>query len=164
MIDIVLLGEDILRQKSQAFPLEKIDAGLLALFKDMFVALDIGRGIGLAAPQVGRSERFFVVKTDDGKPRVFINPEIIRTSEELTDYEEGCMSIPGVYATVKRPAQISVQAYNEKGRPFVLDADGILARVIQHENDHLNGKLFIDHLGDFKRKRILHQYEKLRKI
>jgi peptide deformylase len=129
----------------------------------MFSAMDNGKGVGLAAPQVGRPERFFVIKTDDGKPRVFINPEITRTSEDLVDYEEGCLSIPGVWANVKRPRLVTVQAYNEKGRPFVLDADGLLARVIQHENDHLNGKLFIDHLGDFKRHRILSQYEKLRK-
>ena len=85
-----------------------------------------------------------VVVADDEVRRVFINPQIISTSAELSDYEEGCLSVPGVYETIQRPAKVSVQAYNENGKMFTLDAEGLLARIIQHEYDHLEGMLFID--------------------
>ena len=98
-----------------------------------------GKGVGLAAPQVGIPRRFFVMQIDGDKQRVFVNPEIVETSMELDSFEEGCLSIPGVYADLDRPAEIRVQAWNERGRRFTLGADGFLARVIQHELDHLNG-------------------------
>ncbi|MEJ5188891.1 MAG: peptide deformylase, partial [Breznakiellaceae bacterium] len=93
-------------------------------------------------------------------PRVFINPSIIQTSPELTEYEEGCLSIPGLYGEVKRPEAVRIQAWNERGRPFTLDAEGLLARVIQHEYDHLEGVLFIDRLSEPKRKKLLALYDK----
>jgi peptide deformylase len=86
----------------------------------------------------------FVLIADDDVRRVFINPQIIKTSEELGDYDEGCLSIPQVYETIRRPVKVTVQALNESGKPFTLDADGLLARIIQHEYDHLDGIVFID--------------------
>lgn len=155
---ILTLGEDLLRETAK--PVTEIDDELRAFIKQMFATMKSDGGIGLAAPQVGRSIRVFVTRADKDKDRVFINPQLLRTGEELVDYEEGCLSIPGLYADVKRPREVSVQAYNEKGRPFTLDADGLLARVIQHEYDHLDGKLFIDRLGQVKRERLVAQWEK----
>ena len=118
------------------------------------------KGIGLAGPQVGRMERLFVVQVPDDEPRVFINPRIVAASPEEGPYEEGCLSIPGVYADVQRPLAITVEAWDQHAKPLRLDADGILARVILHEYDHLNGVLFIDHLSQRRRERLLKNYRK----
>jgi peptide deformylase len=126
----------------------------------MIETMHRGRGIGLAGPQVGLLQRIFVVQVDGESPRVFINPTIIGTSPEISQYEEGCLSIPGLYAELTRPEKVTVQAWNERGRPFTLDAEGLLARVIQHEYDHLEGVLFIDRLSEPKRKRLLTIYDK----
>jgi peptide deformylase len=155
---ILTLGEDLLR--AVAKPVEKIDGELGEFIKGLFATMKADHGLGLAAPQVGRSIRVFVTHADKDKDRVFINPQMVRTSEELVDYEEGCMSIPGLYAEVRRPKEVTVQAFNEKGRPFTVEADGLLARVIQHEFDHLEGKLFIDYLSEAKRKKLVDQWEK----
>lgn len=148
---------EILRNKS--LPVKDINQELVDYTNRMIKAIE-GIGIGLAAPQVGRNERFFVCHLDQMDPLVFINPEIIGTSEELSSYEEGCLSIPGMYGDVKRPAVIQVQAWNQKGRPFKIEADGLLATCIQHELDHLNGTLFIDHLSERKRVKLLKKYDK----
>jgi peptide deformylase len=121
----------------------------------MTEALREGRGVGLAGPQVGLSRRIFVVHIEGDEPRAFINPSIIETSQETVKHEEGCLSVPGLWADVIRPRTVKVQAWNEKGRPFTLEADGILARVILHEYDHLEGILFIDRLPEQKRERLL---------
>ena len=142
MIQIYKLGEDVLRQKAQ--PVTEVNDGIRKLTDDMFEVMVSADGVGLAGPQVGRLLRLFVVIADDGVRRVFINPQIIATSPEMSEYEEGCLSIPQVYETIKRPARVTVQALDETGRPFTLEADGLLARVIQHEYDHLDGVLFID--------------------
>ncbi|GHV88217.1 peptide deformylase [Spirochaetia bacterium] len=139
-----------------------IGAEYVGIAEEMIEALHAGKGIGLAGPQVGLSKRIFVVQVEGEAPRVFINPTIIGTSQDLVKYEEGCLSIPGIWAEVMRPAAVKVQAWNEKGRPFTLDAEGILARVIQHEYDHLEGMLFIDRLSVPKRDRVLLKYEKRR--
>lgn len=157
MIDIVTLGNEVLRQTAE--PVREFDEELATLIEDMAEAMH-GQGIGLAAPQVGVSKRLFLCQPDGHKLYVFINPEITLTSEETDPYEEGCLSIPGVWADVIRPAQVQIQAFNQKGRPFRVDADGILARVIQHELDHLNGVLFIDHLSERKRQKLVKEYEK----
>lgn len=157
-MEIVTLGNDVLIQKS--LPIEDIDEQVRALAREMIETMHRGRGIGLAAPQVGLLQRIFVVHIDGDSPRVFINPSLIRTSPELSLYEEGCLSIPGIYADVKRPEMVSIQAWNERGRPFTMDAEALLARVIQHEYDHLEGVLFIDHLSELKRKRLISMYEK----
>lgn len=141
---ITKLGEEILRQVAEPFAMEEINDELRAFIDEMFETMIEANGVGLAGPQAGISKRIFVIIADDEVRRVFINPQIISTSTELCDYEEGCLSIPGVYENIKRPAKVTVQAFNEKGRPFTLEADGLLARIIQHENDHLDGHVFID--------------------
>ncbi|MDR2608146.1 MAG: peptide deformylase [Treponema sp.] len=150
---ILILGDELLRQK--AVPVKKINKSTEEFARNLVEALHEGKGIGLAGPQVGVLERIFAVHVEGDVPRIFINPSILETSQELVKYEEGCLSIPGVYADVVRPKTVKVQAWNEKGRPFTLEASGILARVIQHEYDHLEGGLFIDRLSEEKRERIL---------
>lgn len=142
ILDIVKLGEDILREKAQ--PVAEVNDEIRQLAQDMFDTMIDADGVGLACPQIGRNLRMFVLIADDDVRRVFINPQIIKTSEELGDYDEGCLSIPQVYETIKRPVRVTVQALNENGKPFTLDADGLLARIIQHEYDHLDGIVFID--------------------
>lgn len=142
ILEVTKLGEDILRKKAE--PVAEINDEIRALVEDMFETMIEKDGVGLAAPQIGKSLRLFVVIADDDVRRVFINPQIIKTSTEVGEYDEGCLSIPQVYETIVRPLQVTVQAYNEKGRPFTLEADGLLARIIQHEYDHLDGILYID--------------------
>ena len=152
---ICKLGEDVLRQKCVPVELNEINDELRATLNEMFETMISADGVGLAAPQVGISKRFFVVISDNVR-RVFINPEIIKTSAENSEYEEGCLSLPGVSEKIVRPVKISVSAIDENGKRFVLDdADGLLARIIQHENDHLDGILYIDR-GDeeFKNKTV----------
>ncbi len=156
-MQIVTLGAEVLRGRAE--PVLDINADIKALTERMIESMRIGRGIGLAAPQVGISKRIFVVGIDESAPLVFINPSLLETSMEMIEYEEGCLSVPGLYAKVSRPAYIRVQAWNERGRPFTLEADELLARVILHEYDHLEGILFIDHLNEKKRERLLKQYE-----
>lgn len=121
-------------------------------------------GVGLAGVQVGFMERLFVVHVDDDVPRVFINPKITLLSEKLVPYEEGCLSIPGIYSSIDRPDALRIEAYNEEGNPFDLEVDGFLARVIQHEYDHLEGRLFYQHLSDRRQDRFLRSYEKLHNV
>ena len=142
ILDVVKLGEDVLRQKAQ--PVPEVNDEIRQLAEDMFETMIENEGVGLAAPQIGKSLRMFVLIADDDVRRVFINPQIIQTSSETSEYDEGCLSIPQVYETIVRPVRVTVQALNEKGKPFTLDADGLLARIIQHEYDHLDGILYID--------------------
>ena len=158
MLDILTIGNDILGQA--AHTVENIDKSLEDLVAEMFETLYRGNGIGLAATQVGVLQRLFISHIQNDKPRVFINPEIIRTSTEEIPYEEGCLSIPGVWADILRPGSITVQALDLRGKPFTMDADSLLARVIQHEIDHLKGILFIDRLSEPKRSRLLKVYQK----
>lgn len=142
ILDIVKLGEESLREKSVA--VEEVNDEIKQLANDMFETMIEADGVGLAAPQIGKNIRMFVVIADDDIRRVFINPQIIKTSEEVGPYDEGCLSIPQVYESIIRPLKVTVQALNENGKPFTLDADGLLARIIQHEYDHLEGIVFID--------------------
>ena len=144
MLRITKLGEDVLRQVAVPVEPEEINDEFRVLINEMFETMIEANGVGLAAPQVDISKRFFVVIADDDVRRVFINPQIISTSNDLVDYEEGCLSLPKIYENIKRPSQVTVQALNENGKPFTIEADGLLARIIQHENDHLNGIVFID--------------------
>ncbi len=139
---IYKLGEEILRKKCE--PVAEITDHLREIFNEMFETMLDANGVGLAAPQVGIAERFFVVIADDDVRRVFVNPQIISTSSEMCDYEEGCLSIPGFNENIRRPEKITVQALDENGKSFTLEADGLLARIIQHENDHLDGIVYID--------------------
>jgi peptide deformylase len=157
---ILTLGSETLREKS--LPVQNIDEETDKLLAAMFAILDKHKGVGLAAIQIGLPLRLFITKIGNDTRRVFINPSIIKTSKELAEYEEGCLSLPGVWGKIMRPKMIRVQAWNEKGKPFTIDADGILARVIQHEYDHLDGDLFIDKLSEVKRSQLLKKYERLK--
>lgn len=141
---IYKLGEEVLRKKCVPVEPEEINDEMRSLFLEMFDTMDEAEGVGLAAPQVGISKRFFVVTADDGIRRVFINPQIVYTSSTLSDYEEGCLSLPGFNEVIRRPEKVTCSAINEFGKPFTLEADGLLARIIQHENDHLDGIVYID--------------------
>ncbi|GHT95573.1 peptide deformylase [Spirochaetia bacterium] len=160
-MDILTLGNELLRQKARR--ITHIGPEYLTIAEEMIAALHTGKGVGLAGPQVGRMERIFVAHVEGDNPRVFINPSIIETSQETGKYEEGCLSIPGMWADVIRPQTVKVQAWNERGRPFTLEVDGLLARVILHETDHLDGVLFIDRLSEPKRNKLLVKYEKQRR-
>jgi len=157
-MQILTLGNECLRQK--ALPVNKIGPEYVNIAKELIDTLHAGDGIGLAGPQVGLLERIFTVHVGDYDPLVFINPSIIETSQETLNYEEGCLSIPGIYTDVIRPRTVIIQAWNEKGRPFTLEAGGLMARVILHEYDHLEGVLFIDRISEQKRMRILAKIEK----
>jgi peptide deformylase len=165
-VDIVLYeqSEDAdspLRKKADA--INPIGNTWKQIAKEMLDLMHGQHGIGLAGPQVGINKRIFVVDVDGHSPHVFINPSFVETSEETAVIEEGCLSMPEVYADVKRPARVKVQAWNERGRPFNLDADGMLARAIQHEYDHLEGILFFDRLNDRQRNKFLTKWAKAKK-
>jgi peptide deformylase len=157
-MQILTLGNECLQQK--ALPVKRIGPEHIKIAEELIETLHGGKGVGLAGPQVGIQERIFAVHVEGDIPRIFINPSIIETSQETLKYEEGCLSIPGVYTNVVRPKAVKVQAWNEKGRPFTLEAQGILARVILHEYDHLEGILFIDRIPEQKRNRILAKIER----
>lgn len=159
MLEIVTMGDPVLERPAER--VAAFDEELGAFVSGMFDAMVKGRGIGLAAPQVGRSLRIFVTGVEGDRQRVFVNPEIVRTSTEEVDLEEGCLSIPGLYCRIKRPASVRVQAFGETGRPFVVDAEGLLARVILHEYDHIEGRLFVDRLNPARKQRALIQYQRM---
>jgi len=155
-MDVLTFGNELLRQK--AAPVENLRDSLEhwgETVRQMFATLEAKKGIGLAGPQVGIMSRIFVTAVDGDEPRVYINPSVIGTSQETVKYEEGCLSIPATWAEVERPRTVKVQAWNEKGRSFTIEASGILARVILHEYDHLEGVLFIDRLPEAKREKVL---------
>ena len=163
--DILILPDKRLRQVSD--PVKKIDAGVRKLVEDMFETMYEAPGIGLAAIQIGEPKRVITMdlaKKDDPKdPQVFVNPEILWTSEDKAIYEEGCLSIPEYYSDVERPAQVKVKYLDLEGKPHELEATGLLATCLQHEIDHLNGVLFIDHLSKLKRDRVLKKFSKAAK-
>ena len=144
MLKICKLGEEVLRQKSVPIKDEEINDDLRALAEEMFETMDAANGVGLACPQIGKNIRMFVAMADDDVRRVFINPQIIATSDDSVPYEEGCLSVPQVYENIMRPSKVTVQAQDQNGKRFTLEAEGLLARIIQHENDHLDGVIFID--------------------
>lgn len=153
------------RLRTIAKPVAVVDDSIRQLVKDMFETMYDAPGIGLAATQVNVHKRVVVIDTSEEKnqPQVFINPEVEVLDNTSCEYDEGCLSVPGFYETVIRPAKIRVKALNEKGEAFTLDPEGLLATCIQHELDHLNGKLFVDHISPFKRSRIRSKLEKKHK-
>lgn len=149
------------RLRTKAKPVEAVDDDLRALIDRMFATMYAAPGIGLAATQVDVHRRFMVidVSEDRSQPLVFINPEIV-AREGKTVYQEGCLSVPGIYADVERADRITVRALDRAGNPFELTADGLLAICIQHEMDHLDGKVFIDYLSPLKREQVRKRLEK----
>ena len=149
-LKIYMLGQETLR--TPANRIVKVDDSIRSLAKDMLITMYSAKGIGLAAPQVGVQKRILVIDLNfedpDAPPNVFINPEIISSSANLDTYEEGCLSIPGVYLNVLRPSSIKLSYRDEMGRPKKMNAEGLMARCIQHEIDHLNGVLFVDKVTD----------------
>jgi len=155
---VITLGDELLRQKAKK--IEKIDEDTVNIAHKMLEIIKRDKGVGLAGPQIGYMKRIFVVHVEGDEERVFINPSILETSHATSKYEEGCLSVPGVYANVIRSESIKLQAWNEKGRPFTLEAGGLVARVILHEYDHLDGILFFDHVPEKVRENLLAKYEK----
>ena len=159
ILDVLSFPDERLR--TVAKPVEEVNDEIKQLVSDMFETMKDENGIGLAATQVNRHVQVVVmdVSEDQNEPRVFINPEIIR-KDGSTISEEGCLSVPGNYAKVERAEAITVKALDQDGESFELDAEGLLAICIQHELDHLKGKLFIDYLSPLKRQRIRKKLEK----
>jgi peptide deformylase len=139
-----------------ARPVEAVDDAIRTIVADMAETMYAAPGIGLAAIQVDIALRIVVIDVSDTRDRlqVFINPEIIGRSAECKSYEEGCLSVPGIYEDVERPDRITVRALDAGGHPFTLEADGLLSVCIQHEIDHLDGKVFVQHLSRLKQGRI----------
>ena len=153
------------RLRTRATPVDAVDASLRELIDDMLETMYAAKGIGLAATQVDVHRRVLVadVSEERNDPRVFINPEILWTSEEKAVYEEGCLSIPEFYEDVERPAQVRVKYLDLEGREQEVEASGLLATCLQHEIDHLNGVLFIDHISRLKRERVVKKFAKAAK-
>jgi peptide deformylase len=163
--EIITLPDKRLRLTSEA--VKRIDAGVRKLVEDMFETMYAAPGIGLAGIQIGVAKRVVVMdlskREEDHKPLVFINPEITWTSEETTTYEEGCLSIPEYYEEVERPERVKVKYLDLDGKAHEIEAKGLFATCIQHEIDHTNGVLFIDHISKLKRDRVTKKFIKAAK-
>ena len=151
------------RLRTVAKPVAVVDDGLRKLIDDMIETMYAASGIGLAASQVNVHQRLLVldVSEEHNQPMVFVNPEITPLTDQTQPYDEGCLSVPGFYETVERPERIRVKAQDRDGTPFEMECEGLLAICLQHEMDHLNGKLFVDHISRLKRDRIKKKMEKL---
>jgi peptide deformylase len=165
LLHIITLPDPKLRLVSKR--IERVDAGVKTLIDDMIATMHAAPGIGLAAIQVAEPIRLLVVdiakKDETPAPQVFVNPEILWAAEERSTYEEGCLSIPEYYAEVERPASVRVRALDRDGKMREETAEGLLATVLQHEIDHLDGVLFIDHISKLKRDRVIKKFQKAAK-
>jgi peptide deformylase len=163
--DILIIPDKRLRLKSEA--VKTVDKSLRALINDMFETMYAAPGIGLAAIQIGVPKRVVTMdlaKKDEPKqPQVFINPEVVWASDEKAIYEEGCLSIPEYYEEVERPKAVKVKYLDADLRPQEIEADGLLATCLQHEIDHTNGVLFIDHISKLKRDMVVKKFKKAAK-
>jgi len=157
ILEIKEYGDPILREK--ALLVEEITPDILNLIKDMAETMYADSGVGLAAPQVGVSKRIITIDEDEEKLLVLLNPEIIKSEGDVVE-EEGCLSIPGIYSEVKRSSKVTVKALNENGDPIEITKEGLSARALQHEIDHLNGILFIDKIGRMERQILLNKLKK----
>jgi peptide deformylase len=162
---LIILPDPLLRQASK--PIERVDTEILRLADDMLETMYDAPGIGLAAVQIGVARRMLVIDVaregEDKQPLVFINPEVVASSDERSVYEEGCLSIPDYYAEVERPARVTVKHIDRDGKEQVIEADGLLATCLQHEIDHLNGVLFIDYISRLKRDMVIKKFTKAAK-
>lgn len=158
--EIRLMGDPVLRVRAE--PVDAVDDELRALIDDMFETMYDADGIGLAAPQIGLSRRVIVIDPHepDVEPFALVNPEVVERGEELERGEEGCLSIPDIRDLVERPATCVVEGLDRHGEPVRLEASGLLARVLQHEVDHLDGVLFLDRLSPIKRRMALKKWKK----
>ncbi len=160
--EIITLPDRRLRLKSE--PVKRIDAGIRKLVDDLFETMYAAPGIGLAAIQIGVAKRVITMdlskKEEDHRPQVFINAEVTWKSAEKSKYEEGCLSIPDFYEEVERPAQVKVRYLDLDGQEHEIEASGLFATCLQHEIDHINGVLFIDHISKLKRDRITKKFAK----
>jgi len=163
--DILIIPDKRLRLKSE--PVKAVDKTLRALIDDMFETMYAAPGIGLAAIQIGAARRVVTMdlaKKDEPKqPQVFINPEVTWVSDEKATYEEGCLSIPEYYEEVERPKSVRVKYLDLDLKPREIEADGLLATCLQHEIDHTNGVLFIDHISKLKRNMVMKKFKKAAK-
>jgi peptide deformylase len=157
ILDIRVLGDPVLREDTK--PIAEITDEIRELVKSLFDTMYLAKGIGLAAPQVGRTERVAVVDVDDN-PLVIINPEIVASDSKAAKGEEGCLSIPDVYGDVERPARVTVRALDIEGKEFEIEAGDLLARCLQHEIDHLHGKLFLDYMSVLKKRSAMSKWAK----
>ena len=161
--EIVIYGNPVLREISQ--PVEKFDRELKDLVSALADALKKAKGLGLSAVQIGVLKRVFIVDlsvVDIGESlRVFVNPEILETGGDA-EFEEGCLSFPGIYQKINRPDRVKIRAYDLEGQVFELEASGLIARAIQHEYDHLEGKLFIDYFSPIARSLVKGKLKKLK--
>ncbi|HEY6223653.1 MAG TPA: peptide deformylase [Gemmatimonadales bacterium] len=158
-----LLGSPVLRQRSD--PVSGVDDTVRQLIDDLFETMYAAKGVGLAANQIGIAQRVAVVDTGEETPQpvVLVNPRIVHRGDETETAEEGCLSIPEIFGDVERAASIIVEATDRAGVPFRLETSGYQARAIQHEIDHLDGVLFLDHLSAVKRDLLLSKWKRLRK-
>jgi peptide deformylase len=158
VLKIEMYGSEVLRKP--AAEIREIDADLRLLIQDMFATMYDADGIGLAGPQIGVSKRVCVVDLadDEHPPMALINPRVVETGKVTEKGEEGCLSIPGIVGAVNRPAEIVVEALDAEGAPLRIEADGLLARCLQHEIDHLDGILFVDRLSPLKREMLIKKY------
>ncbi len=156
LLPLHLLGSPVLRQRSDE--VTAVDDDVRALVASMFETMDAAKGVGLAANQIGVARRVAVIDAD-GHRIAMINPRVV-SAEGRATAEEGCLSIPEVYADVTRPERVVLEALDAEGKPYRLEADALAARAIQHEIDHLDGILFVDHLGPIKRKKLLARWKK----
>jgi peptide deformylase len=160
--ELRFMGDSVLRERAQ--PVPDVSDEIRTLIDDMFDTMYAEEGVGLAAPQVGVRQRVIVVdpREEEIEPFALINPEIVYFSEELDRAEEGCLSIPGLKEIVERPAQVRVQALDSSGELVTIAAAGLLARILQHEVDHLDGILFLDRVSALKRKLLLNRWQKVK--
>ena len=159
ILPIHVLGSPILRQETTA--VKQVTDDMRRLIDDMIETMYAAKGIGLATPQVGRTERLAVIDTEGGKPFAIINPTIV-TADGSAKGEEGCLSIPDVYGDVTRPDHVTVRALGADGKEFEVEARELLARCLQHEIDHLHGKLFIDYLSVLRRRAAMAKWATLK--
>ncbi len=156
------------RLQAISMDVERVDADIRALIEDMTESMYAAEGIGLAAIQIGVAKRVLVIDLDQKEgtknPRAFINPKITWASEEMAVFEEGCLSVPEIWDDVERPARIKAEYLDADGKLQTLEADGLLATCLQHEMDHLNGVLFIDHLSRLKKNMAIKKLTKVKKL
>lgn len=157
VLPLHLLGSPVLRQRSVEVP--QVDDQIRKFIDELFETMDVNKGVGLAANQVGTALRIAVIDADDHRIAL-VNPRLVGTSGPKESEEEGCLSVPDVFAEVVRPTQVTLTALDRDGNPYTLEADGLLARAIQHEIDHLDGVLFLDHLGPMKRQVMMRKYKR----